>query len=184
MIKELFIFISGIGIGSAVTYYYTKNKCQEDAELEVETLRNYYNKKYSQTDISEREEKNEPDDSLKSLISGYSSLNETPEDDNEEPDYSGYISPAESADIPVVIDEHAFSYENLHYDKVDLIVWKDGVVTDSSEDIIDDVDSVVGVDNIDFRKNACEDGYIYIRNDSRGVDYVLSEGPLDYHEFH
>lgn len=73
---------------------------------------------------------------------------------------------------PITADE--FANENRYFDKVTIFLYEDGVATDEQEQYIDDLDQLIGVDNlrnIDGLVN--EDGSVLIRNELRSTDYEI-----------
>ena len=84
-------------------------------------------------------------------------------------EYSG------SSKRPYVIPLDSFIDEMIGYDKITLGYYEeDDVLVDDNEDMIDDVDYVIGHDALDrFGDGSEDDDVVYIRNERTGADYEV-----------
>lgn len=72
---------------------------------------------------------------------------------------------------PYLITEEEFSNENLHYEKETLWYYlEDKVLCNDSEELVDDVEALIGEETLDFIN---DDQTIYIRNDRQGSDFEI-----------
>lgn len=72
---------------------------------------------------------------------------------------------------PYLITEEEFSNENLHYEKETLWYYlEDKVLCNDSEELVDDVEALIGEDTLEFIN---DDQTIYIRNDRQGSDFEI-----------
>lgn len=63
----------------------------------------------------------------------------------------------------------------LGYAERRLIRYADGVITEEDEDIIYDIDDIVGVENLEEHIGDYEPRMLYVRNDKYRSDYILFE---------
>jgi hypothetical protein len=83
-------------------------------------------------------------------------------------------------DIPYVITPEAFM-EHEDYDHVTLTYYADGVLADENDEIIDNVDDVVGLESLKHF-GEYEDDSVYVRNDGRKIDYEILLDNREYSE--
>lgn len=100
------------------------------------------------------------------------------DDDMDELEEEMYEKEAESDKLnerydidPYLITEEEFSNENLHYEKETLWYYlEDKVLCNDSEELVDDVEALIGEDTLEFIN---DDQTIYIRNDRQGSDFEI-----------
>ena len=185
MIKETIIFSLGAAASAVASYFYWKNHYEKWAQDEINTMRDFYKK---------READSNPADDIQEASSV------TPEEEQEHPDdtipdmmrYAKRIKTCGYTDYAVTKREntmHKVTYpydisadefgENDDYDCVSLDYYSDGVLTDSTGDVIDDIDAVVGHDFAQYFDKYKEDA-IYIRNDRLRCDYEILRNITPY----
>lgn len=176
------IFVAGAGIGSAATWVFAKKKYSKISKDEIESVkRAFANKKEvlikKENDTNDIIDSKKEDDSTinaakalkKSSIIDYSSV-------LKRENYIDY-SKSEKDDkklgkeCPYVISPDEFG-EFDDYEKVSLTYYSDKVLTDDNDDIIDDVEAVVGLDSLDHF-GEYEDDSVFVRNDQRMCDYEI-----------
>lgn len=84
---------------------------------------------------------------------------------------------------PKIISMDAFEDERRDFDKVQLYYYTDDdILADENEDIIDDVERVVGdaLDKYDFRNN--DDMYVCVRNINYSTDYIIGKVLGSYYD--
>lgn len=95
-------------------------------------------------------------------------------------DYTAYSTPKaqekeiveESADQkPYVISPEEFD-ENEGYSIVSLTYYADGILADDNDDLVDDVDNVVGIESLNHF-GEFEDDAVHVRNDRLKCDYEI-----------
>ena len=74
-------------------------------------------------------------------------------------------------DEPYVISPEEFD-ENEDYNTVSLTYYADGVLTDERDNVIVDVDSIVGEDSLNHF-GEYEDDSVFVRNDELQTDYEI-----------
>lgn len=162
-LTNLLIFAVGTVVGSAVTYTLLKTKFEQMAQDEIEEVRNLYLKKTEELNESNKEI------SSKSKVSEYEkALNDLKymndiEDEKEEESMK--------EDKPYVISPNEFG-ELDGYETNSLTYFADGVLTDDTNTVIDNVDEVVGTDSL-TRFGEYEDDSVFVRNDRHECDYEI-----------
>ena len=162
-LTNLLIFAVGTVVGSAVTYTLLKTKFEQMAQDEIEEVRNLYLKKTEELNESNKETSSE------SKVSEYEkALNDLKymngiEDEKEEESMK--------EDKPYVISPNEFG-ELDGYETNSLTYFADGVLTDDTNTVIDNVDEVVGTDSL-TRFGEYEDDSVFVRNDRHECDYEI-----------
>lgn len=73
---------------------------------------------------------------------------------------------------PISADE--FANEQRYFDKITIFLYEDGIATDEQERYVDDLDQLIGVDNLRrIHELMNEDGSVLIRNEMRSTDYEV-----------
>lgn len=154
----------------AYTDYYRGIKARDsvdDESVSVDPAENEHPEEDSDDDISEDE---------------YAEI--TAETDEE---YESYLMTKEIKqgykDGPKIISMDAFEDERRDFDKVQLYYYtEDDILADENEDIIDDVERVVGdaLDKYDFRNN--DDMYVCVRNINYSTDYIIGKVLGSYYD--
>lgn len=175
------IFVAGAAIGSAATWYYTKDKYARIAQEEIDSVK----EKFSSMKKKENPEKpkaEEPEESMsvadyaKQLSKkGYTMYSNADILDEEE-------EKVEVTEIPFVIPPEEFgNLETEGYSKICLTYYSDGVLTDEDDEIVEDVDAWVGKDSLDHF-GEYDDDVVYVRNHRLKVDYEIILSQLSYED--
>ena len=177
-------FAVGAAIGSAVTWKLVKTKYEQIAQEEIESVKEVFSKR----ERSEKEETDEPVKMKTQITSekpdimeyaaklkefGYSG--ETDEDQDED-EYEEEEDEMRS-DRPYVISPD--DYDENGYETESLTYYADGVLTDSYNEIIEDVDDIVGVESLEHF-GEYEDDSVFVRNDNRQCDYEILKDYRNY----
>lgn len=177
-------FAVGAAIGSAVTWKLVKTKYEQIAQEEIESVKEVFSKR----ERSEKEETDEPVKMKTHITSekpdimeyaaklkefGYSG--ETDEDQDED-EYEEEEDEMRS-DRPYVISPD--DYDENGYETESLTYYADGVLTDSYNEIIEDVDDIVGVESLEHF-GEYEDDSVFVRNDNRQCDYEILKDYRNY----
>ena len=179
-------FILGAAVGSGITWYFLKDKYEKLAQEEIDSVKEVFSKRAS--DIPEKDEsQNETEDisegstdkeldSYKQFINKVEytdySTNKTSEDKQEkvdEPDYE---------EAPYIITPEEFG-ELDGYDEISLTYYSDQVLTDENNELVEDVDRVVGFESLNHF-GEYEDDSVYVRNDRLKCDYEIL---MDHRKF-
>ena len=166
-LSNIVIFTAGAIIGSVVTWKLVKTKYEQIAQEEIDEVREYYAKK---VDEFTHKEESEDTAEVKPKITK-----------EEYTEYANVINDLGYANIteeevnkmgkPYVITPE--EYGDLDdYDLVSLTYYADGYLTDEQDNLIEDVDNVVGVDSL-THFGEYEDDSVFVRNDSCTTDYEI-----------
>ena len=168
-LTNLAVFVAGIAVGSIATWAIVKKKYEQIANEEIKSVKEvFYNK-------GKRDQAHEEIDIRNQEVGEYEDLVEdlsyASDDDEEEEDHDMdgpyVISPAE-------FGEHDFETSTLTY-------YADGVLTDEVDDIIEDVDDVVGSDSL-THFGEYEDDSVFVRNEKYRLDYEILLDPEKYYD--
>lgn len=96
----------------------------------------------------------------------------TEEDDDPYDIFVSHEAPSEGyAEQPYQISEEQFSSEKLHYDKVTVEYYADGIaVIDETDEILDSLEDQIGPYIL---SKPIEENEIYVRNEARSTDYYI-----------
>lgn len=195
LFKGLCIFAAGALAGAAVAARAVRDKYQQEAEEEIAEMRDYYRelRKNAKTpdedkmvveenEVKEENDKNEYDE----IVKGYTNYTqylskaaakyfdtETKENKKEEKEERTNYE-------PFIIDVEEFG-EDPTYDTATLTYYKDKVLTNDLDDVIDY--SVAGEENLKIFDEHPDCKAIYVRDDIYMVDYEILRDPYQYDEY-
>lgn len=154
-------FIVGVAIGSIVTWAISKNEYEKRMDEEIQSMRRRDKKAdevaSSENNICEEQEDEEFDE-------------ETMENAKKIIKEQKYGDAKKNCG-PHVIKPDDFG-ELYDYEKVSLTYYADGVLTDEDDNIVDDVEEIVGRDSLKTFGQYEEDS-VYVRNDEHRCDYEI-----------
>lgn len=185
MTKELeytLIFVSGVAIGAASAWYFTKDKYEKYANEEINEVRKYYLKKREKIDNIEVIDASEIttgtidvtsfEEPVGSLLENLAEVLE---------DYGG------DPEIPEHKEESIYEIDGIdfgefdNYECITLTYYiLDNVLCDDMMQPLDDRKAIVG--NFDFEKAYITD-CIYIRNDNLHSDYEVLMQDSKYSDY-
>lgn len=196
--KGLCIFAAGALAGAAVAARAVREKYQQEAEEEIAEMRDYYRElrknaktpdedKMLEEDENSKEEKEENDkNEYDEIVKGYTNYTqylskaaakyfdtETKENKKEEKEERTNYE-------PFIIDVEEFG-EDPTYDTATLTYYKDKVLTNDLDDVIDY--SVAGEENLKIFDEHPDCKAIYVRDDIYMVDYEILRDPYQYDEY-
>lgn len=170
-IKGLITFAIGIVIGSYAAWYYTKTKYEEILQEEIDSVKAaFFDKIKVVNDISEAK------DLKKETIVAVKVENKEADEYAENLKKYGYVGAdmcgAEKNSVaPYIIAPEEFGeYED--YEKISLTYYGDGILADDNNEMVDDVDEVVGIDFFSHF-GEYEDDSVFVRNDIKKSDYEI-----------
>ncbi|MFR2196093.1 MAG: hypothetical protein ACLS5Y_00685 [Clostridia bacterium] len=192
LFKGLCIFAAGALAGAAVTARVVREKYQQEAEEEIAEMRDYYRElrkntktpdedKILEEDENNKEDKEEKEDSkneYNEIVKDYTNYTqyndiETKENKKEEKEERTNYE-------PFIIDAEEFG-EDPSYDTTTLTYYKDKVLTNDLDDVIDY--SVAGEENLKIFDEYPDCKAIYVRDDIYMVDYEIIRDPYQYDEY-
>lgn len=204
-LKGVLIFVVGAAAGSLATWKLIEKKYKDIAQEEIDSVKDTFSKMKKNEypdkleDYPDFEEFDDSDDS--------DDVEEEPKpeqkiDRNNKPDIveyakilseTGYTNYAERQDKkekkgvepvederPYVISPDEFG-EKDGYENVTLTYYADGVLTDYFDNVISNVDEVVGFDSLDHF-GEYEDDVVFVRNEKMETDYEILRDLRDFNE--
>lgn len=175
-ISKFAMFTAGAAIGSLAAFVITKNKYIAIAKEEFEDMSKYYEEKLEKF---RNESSENTKDGLKVIVT------------KAEPDVYEYLQKVsdlgyteEKGDPraigkPYVITPDEF--DTIDYETVSLTYYADGVLADDMDDIVEDVDDIVGSDSLNHFGEYEDDGdIVFVRNDRMKVDYEICRDLRNY----
>lgn len=187
IVGKIAIFTAGAAVGSAVTWKLIKEKYEQMAREDIQSVRDYYANKYKEVEETpdETPEEEEDDEEVDQF-----DVEDELEDYYELVDSLGYggdnhISGkggSEQSDDPRVITPDEFA-ELDNYEVRSLLYFADGVLTDDDNNIIEDVDSLVGKDAL-THFGEYEDDSVFVRNDELATDFEILLEPRHYKDLY
>lgn len=201
-LKGVLIFVLGAAAGSLATWKLIEKKYKDIAQEEIDSVKDTFSKMKKNEypdkleDYPDFEEFDDSDDVEKEPKP------EQKIDRNNKPDIveyakilseTGYTNYAERQDKkekkgvepvederPYVISPDEFG-EKDGYENVTLTYYADGVLTDYFDNVISNVDEVVGFDSLDHF-GEYEDDVVFVRNEKMETDYEILRDLRDFNE--
>lgn len=185
-------FVAGAAIGSVITWKLVKTKYERIAQEEIDSVKEVFSIRKRTEEDTEAEivlEEVPTDVVVKNLNTkpdimeyaskinnlGYTGSANEAEESEEESEVE-----EDMHDEPYVISADEFD-EIEEYEVETLTYYADGVLTDWYNEVIDDVEDVVGLDALEnFDKYAADGDTVFVRNDSRGCDYEIQRDTRNY----
>ena len=163
-------FAVGAAIGSAVTVHFVKKHYEEIADEEIQSVKDVFSRREEELSnvTNEKVEKR----AYEIIAERYSNSanTEKEEEDNKTMENRPFV----------ILPEE---YGETGYKKVSLNYYDDGVLTDENDDIISDVDKVVGKDSL-TRFGEYEPDTVYVRNDRKKTDYEILADTRRYEDIY
>lgn len=181
-LSKLLIFAAGAGIGSAVTWKFLKTKFEQIAKEEINEVKEYYRKKSGETESTDESESATVFDVGQAMVAGFRNGLEGDTEKVSKLDVASYNSIIQDegysesgeevadTDEPYIIDADEFG-DSYDYDTDRLVYYADGVLATESDEVIDDVDHIIGVENL---TQFDDDDVIFVRNDVTKCDYEVT----------
>ena len=162
-IRELIIFVVGVGVGIGASYNIIKKKHEEILEEEIASVKETYSKNNKEFDKVTEEKEPEPEE-IASVKETYEKLTKEYSELNEENCTNSEI--------------YEISYDDFGeegYEEIELTYYiDDKTLTDDADEPMEELDIISSIGSIDIL-NGCKDGeYIYIRNEEKEIDYSIA----------
>lgn len=168
-LSKIVIFTVGAAIGSAVTWKVLKTRYDE----EIKAMREYVRNK---TKTQSEQATNDDAD------------NQFVEVDGDHKEYVDILKHNDYADKevefmaePYVISPDEFGENGDEYETISLTYYADGVLTDDADEVIEDVDDIVGTDSL-THFGEYEDDSVFVRNERMKCDYEILLDTRKYSE--
>lgn len=179
-LSKIIIFATGSAIGSVVTWKIVRDKYEQIAREEIQSIRDLYardseGESYAKTDV---EDTNEPSDALQTEYaniiekSNYKTYSKTEKEKEEKEEEDIMVK-------PYLIDQD--EWDDSDYLQETLYCFEDGIITDEMENVLDDAEDLVGDEAVEWLQESGKD-YIYVRNDNTETDYEILRDCRRYSE--
>lgn len=174
-LNKLFIFAAGAAVGSAVTWKLVKTKYEQIAREEIKSVKEVFGRGHrteaNPVDEAAIVEDEEECDATTEEIAEYEKLVDSNGYRNYSTKKNTEREEEEDVDKPYVISPEEFD-ENDDYEVATLTYYADKVLTDEHDNIIEDVESMVGEDSLNHF-GEYEDDSVFVRNDRTKTDYEI-----------
>lgn len=173
-LKNLFIFAVGAAAGAVATWKFLNDKYEKLYHEEVEAYKEYHKEKSEKTEPESKPEPEQKKEAPKTESSD--PLMDKLRDTVERAGYTDYSTtkekqePEEKDIRPYVIRPEELG-DQIGYDVIELTYYADGVVAEE-DDVMDDVDEVIGIDSLGHFGQFEEDA-VCVRNDRLKCDYQI-----------
>jgi len=180
-------FLTGVTLGGAAAWYYSKEKYALIAEQEIASVKETYSKRAQQTMpeepaaptmLSPGKVQDKPSISEYAKLvqsEGYTEYSSTVAGKSEAE--TPKLTPGE---VPYVISPDEFG-ELDGYTSVSLTYFADGVLSDEYGAVVDDVEEIVGDALSHFGEY--EEDSVFVRNDAKRCDYEILQDLRTFDEF-
>lgn len=188
---NVLMFATGAAIGSVVTWKVVKTKYERIAQEEIDSVKERFSLKYEHTGpaIAEVESVEVTEEGVKATAKwkpyqkpdlfeyakilseeGYTKYSESTVEEK---------GGSNSASRPYLILPTEFG-EMDGYDTISLCWYEDGILADDRGIVIEEVDELIGLDNLK-RFGVHEEDAIHVRNDERREDYEVLLSLKEYY---
>lgn len=154
-------FAAGATIASVVTWKVLKNKYKRIADEEIASVKEVFSKR---SEVVQKEPEEKPDlteYNNKLQEEGYTNYSDIKTEEKGEP---------MAMDKPYVISPDEFDENG--YPTISLTYYADGILTDFSDNVIDNVDELVGEESLTHFGDY-EDDSVFVRNDKLKLDIEI-----------
>lgn len=198
---KVIIFIGGVAAGSFVTWRLLKEKYIRQTQEEINEVREHYRKKKESEEVTVDSngatETNEKPDLItyaakltkngyidytnpKSLVKATGDTIDAVIQKTNEESLDPVILNDPSYKPPYIISPEDFAIDD-EYTIVNLNYYIDGVLTDEDDNIVENVDDVVGLENLNHM-GEYEDDALHIRNENYKCEYEILLSRRLYHD--
>ena len=168
-LNNVLIFVTGVAIGSAITWKLLDTKYEMLMSEESESIKTELKRLYGIETKSETEDKQDTEQQTADIREYAAKLAE-----QRYTDYTD-ITTLEKKEVakvkPYIIEPERYG-EIYEYDTISLTYYADGVLADDSDEKIEDVDEIVGADSLEHFGEYEED-CVFVRNDELKCDYEI-----------
>ena len=188
---NLLIFTAGAAVGAVVTWRVLETKYEQLVQEEIDSVKEALANRHCECKCEHTEDKENEDRQAAeeakdkpsvveyaSMIqkNGYTDYSEMSR--KEEPKETKVTD--EKEDAPYVIMPEEFG-EFDDYRQIGLSYYSDGILVDDNDDIIENVEEVVGLESLKHF-GEYEDDAVHVRNDKFKCDYEILQIPERYYD--
>lgn len=167
VVKDIFVFAAGAAVGYFLTKKFLEEKYEQRYQEDVKSTKEAYSRRG--LDAEPEEANDEVEDELPD-IKAYAALLK----EEQYVDYSEVATQEkkeEKVDRPYVISPKEFG-ELDNYERISLTYYADQQLADEEDELVDDVDEIVGEDSL-THFGEFEPDSVFVRNDARKCDYEI-----------
>lgn len=168
-------FVLGVAVGSIVTWRYVEKKYEQIAQDEIDSVKEVFFRREAEfTENAEARIKADNAKEKPSVIEYAARLREH--------GYTNYSDmadekPEEVKEVSMTIDKpYVIAPEEFgdldDYETISLTYYADQILADDNDEIVDDVEDVVGFDSLNSF-GEYEDDSVFVRNDRLKCDYEI-----------
>lgn len=173
--KNLLIFLAGAALGTIVTGRVLKTKYEQIAEEEIASVKEVYAKKMKKLEEptegdTEPEPTKEEVNQYREIASNYTNYSKIKKEDEKE---------VVEVYTPQVISPDEFDTNDFKTQT--LTLYADGVLADEYDNVITNVDEIVGEESLDHFGEYEEDT-VYVRNEELETDFEILKDDSNYRD--
>lgn len=178
------MFIMGAVVGSVITWQYTKGKYEQIAQEEIDSVKEVFSKRDTDTEIKAKNSEFRPAKVEK--MTEKPNILEYAEKLKKEnyTNYSGMGNRKEEQtsmeEKPYVISPEEFG-EFEEYEKISFSYYADQVLADENDELIEDVEDIIGIESL-THFGEYEPDSVFVRNDRLKCDYEILMDQRTYSE--
>lgn len=153
--KNVLIFIAGVAVGSLVTVKLVKDHYEQKANEEIASVKEVFSRRKKELEQAEK-------DNAEYLrrVNAYNRESSIEQAEEEDVSDDIYVIPPEEFGIL------------KHYEQVSWSYYEDGTVLDENDDVVTDVEGLIGKDTLS-RIGEFEDDAIHVRNTRINTDFEI-----------
>ena len=175
-IKCTVAFVLGAAVGSVTVWKLLKTKYEQLAQEEIDSVIEVFSRREAKQSIEDVSESHD-DDVVKETMDNEKQTRNMYE--KMTTNYTNYSEMSgkepekkqETTDRPYVIEPSDFG-ELDDYERISLTYYDDQVLVDEDDELVEDVDNVVGFDSLNHF-GEFEDDAVFVRNDRLKCDYEI-----------
>ena len=169
------MLVLGAAVGSIATWRYIDKKYEQIAQDEINSVKEVFSKREAGfTDDADakkkvdnaKEKPNVVEYAAKLREQGYTNYSDMADEKTEEVKEEPMI-----VDEPYIISPEEFG-EFDDYEKISLTYYADQILADDNDELVDDIEDVVGFDSLNGF-GEYEDDSVFVRNDRLKCDYEI-----------
>lgn len=170
-VKYFFAFLLGAAAGAASSWRFFKTKYEEIADEEIRSVKEVFLKRYAGNKSEDNSEIEDEEATLEDYSSVLTKNNYASSFEAKKNNEKAVVIMPKKYDGPYVITPEEFGEED-DYDTISLTYYADKVLTNDQDEVINDVDDVVGSDSLNHF-GEYEDDSVFVRNDLMKTDYEI-----------
>lgn len=176
------VFAVGAAVGSLATWKIVKTKYEKIAQEEIDSVKEVYTKKMIGEEIDLSLSVGiDPDEDNRTLEEKLKDLKIVTDEYTSIIQNQGYasntVAPESKKEVEKVVIDRPYvispeEYGELGYEEIELTYYADEVLADDQNELVEDVDDIVGLDSLK-RFGEFEDDSVHVRNDALHADYEI-----------